>query len=295
MSELLDWCVRQDVVGKVLNQSGNPDLQQVAGDASFRRYFRLVTGSHSWIVMDAPPAHEDCRPFLDVAERLRSASIHAPLVYAQDLQHGWLLLEDLGDELYRGLIESGRVKKCFAEAFAALKKMALDVNSGGLPVYDERLLQQELDLFLHWYVGHHQQRCLTEQEMGLWQALCTVLVSSARQQPQVFVHRDFHSCNLLATATNSPGVIDFQDAVLGPISYDLASLLWDRYNSWPREQLEQWMEEFRLQVAPATDPEVWQRWCDYMGLQRNLKMDVVARYDELTPYHRLLEQTLCEP
>jgi aminoglycoside/choline kinase family phosphotransferase len=321
MKELLDWCAAQRCVIDKVSSASRLTLQPVAGDASFRRYFRLSDGANSWVVMDAPPDREDCGPFLDVAERLLEAGVHAPAVWAKDLSRGWLLLEDLGDDLYRGLIDQGGVEECFRNAFTALQKMAVDVNAEGLPRFDQKLLQQELDLLPHWFVQHHLHDSFDAPEQELWQSLCGLLIASAAEQPQVFVHRDFHSCNLLATEVNSPGVIDFQDAVLGPITYDLVSLVWDRYISWPREKLEEWMEHFRLQLGLEIDPLTWQRWCDYMGLQRNLKvvgifarlyyrdgkqgylemmprfksyvLDVIARYEELAPYRGLLERILC--
>ncbi len=328
MRQLLAWCETQ------LNlQPGQASLSLAAGDASARRYYRLKclhnlphNFAHSdepgsWIVMDAPPDKENSQPFIEVASRLQTAEIHAPQIYAKDLAQGWLLLEDLGDELFKGVIDEEGYELCFDQAFSVLCTMIESVSAEGLPRYDRALLQKELDLFPDWFLIRHKKQPLTPEEQVLWCELCKLLIGSAQEQPQVFVHRDFHSCNLLRTVNNSPGVIDFQDAVCGPITYDLISLLWDRYITWPRTQLENWMEDLRKQVAKETDPLVWRRWCDLMGMQRNLKvvgifarlcyrdrkseyldliprfasyvLDISARYDELQPYRPVLEKTLC--
>ncbi len=322
MEALHRWCLQQ----LELPDDAPSALEPVSGDASFRRYFRLRTDLDSYVVMDAPPAHEDCRPFIDVAARLRAAGVHAPEILAQDLSRGWLLLEDLGDELYRETLDAAgadpaRAEPLLADVFAVLQRLATAVDFSGLPPYDDARLQQELDLFPDWYLARHLDDPFSESERALWDKLCRQLLASAAEQPQVFVHRDFHSCNLLRLERDNPGVIDFQDAVIGPVSYDLVSLLLDRYISWPRPQLEAWMEQFRQQVAAEVEPLTWRRWCDWMGLQRNLKivgifarlyyrddkhgyleliprfadyvLDVIARYEEFAPCRDMLERRLC--
>jgi aminoglycoside/choline kinase family phosphotransferase len=215
-------------------------LQPVSGDASFRRYFRIAMPGSSLILMDAPPDREDSRPFVDIAARLRSAGLNAPAIRAFDLEQGFGLLEDFGDTLYRDLLDPESVDSLLPGLFSILEGMAARVDTEGLPEYDDRLLQTELDLFPDWYLQRHRQRPLEGNERALWADLCKTLIDAARQQPQVFVHKDFHSCNLLQTP-RGPGIIDFQDGLRGPVSYDLASLLWDRYIGWPRERLEAWM------------------------------------------------------
>jgi len=298
------------------------DLAPVSGDASFRRYFRLEAPGGSLILMDAPPDREDSRPFVDIDARLRAAGLRAPEILHFDLEQGFGLLEDFGDTLFRDLLDEESVDELFPGLFDILEGLAARVATDGLPDYDDRLLQTELDLFTDWYLLRHRQRPLAGDERSLWVQLCESLIESARQQPQVFVHKDFHSCNLLQTA-DGPGLIDFQDGVRGPVSYDLASLLWDRYIAWPRDRLEAWMEEIRQRVAPGIDATEWIRCCDWMGLQRNLKivgifarlhyrdhkagylemiprfysylLDVFPRYPQFADFHRLLELRECAP
>jgi len=298
------------------------DLQPVSGDASFRRYFRLVAADRSLVLMDAPPEREDSRPFVDIDTRLRAAGLPAPEIVRFDLEQGFGLLEDFGDTLYRDVLDEHSVDDLFPGLFDLLEGFATRVDTDGLPEYDERLLQTELDLFTDWYLQRHRHRPLEGDERSLWVDLCEALIHSARQQPQVFVHKDFHSCNLLQTA-GSPGLIDFQDGLRGPLSYDLASLLWDRYISWPRARLEGWMLELRPRLAPDIEAGEWIRCCDWMGLQRNLKivgifarlhyrdnkagyleliprfygylLDVLPRYPQFDRFHDLLKQPACAP
>jgi aminoglycoside/choline kinase family phosphotransferase len=301
---------------------GQVELRPVSGDASFRRYFRLAVPGRTLILMDAPPDREDSEPFVDIAQRLRAAGLRAPEIHCFDLQHGFGLLEDFGDTLYRDVLNEGTVDSLFPGLFAILEGMALRVDTRGLPHYGERLLQTELDLFPDWYLECHRKRPLDSNERLLWSEMCRSLIESAHQQPQVFVHKDFHSCNLLQTA-EGPGIIDFQDGVRGPVSYDFVSLLWDRYIAWPRERLAEWMEEIRPRLAPGMEREEWMRCCDWMGLQRNLKivgifarlnyrdgkqgylemiprfyqylLDILPRYPEFRSMRHLLEGPECAP
>jgi aminoglycoside/choline kinase family phosphotransferase len=297
-------------------------LDPVSGDASFRRYFRIRTPSGTRILMDAPPDREDSRPFVEIASRLRSAGLRAPEVLAFDLDLGFGLLEDFGDVLYRDLLDESTADDLLPGLFDLLEGMARRVPSDGLPAYDGPVLQREMDLFPRWYLGRHRKRPLNGAERRSWEELCAALIESAAAQPQVFVHKDFHSCNLLKTP-GGPGLIDFQDALRGPVSYDLVSLLWDRYIAWPRRQLEGWMLEMRDRLAPGIGTGEWIRRCDWMGLQRNLKivgifarlryrdgkqgylemiprfyqylLDVLPRYPEFSDFRTLLEQTECAP
>jgi len=302
---------------------GTVTLSPVAGDASFRRYFRIKTHEGSLILMDAPPEFEDSAPFLDIAGRLRNAGLHAPEILHFDLALGFGLLEDLGDQLYRDVLNPATVDGLFPPLFQALARMAQQVNCAGLPEYDAARLQAELNLFTDWYLLRHKRLELNAVEAREWQLLCTKLLRSAAGQPQVFVHRDFHSSNLLYREGRRPGIIDFQDAVRGPLSYDFVSLLWDRYIQWPRAQLENWIETCRLILAAEIEPATWLRWCDLMGLQRNLKvvgifsrlryrdgkagylqmiprfyqylMDVLPLYPEFRGFRELLERPECAP
>jgi len=298
-------------------------ITPIAGDASFRRYFRIQDDYHSWMLMDAPPAQEGLTAFIDVNARLRAAGLHTPAIVHQDLSAGYLLLEDLGDDLYRDLIKPDTVDDIWPELFDALEEIAGSVDPLGLPSYDAGRLQQELDLLPDWYLARHKNRPLSPYEQQCWQQLCATLIDSARQQPVVFVHRDFHSCNLLRTQTNSPGIIDFQDALAGPLCYDFISLIWDRYISWPRPQVEHWMEQMRRRLAPGIESATWIQWCDWMGLQRNMKvvgifarlfyrdsklgylemiprfyeymLDTLARYSQFKEFHAVMQEPQCVP
>jgi len=250
-------------------QSG---LRSVAGDASFRRYFRLQADGESRILMDSPPPMEDIGPFVDIARRLRAANLHAPEIVHADPHNGYLLLEDFGDDLFRELLNEHNADTHLPGLFAVLGKMALTVDATDLPGFNAHKLRRDMDLFPDWYLGHHRSTMPRKQIDTAWDAFCTRIVDSALEQPQCFVHRDFHSCNLLKTRDNRIGIIDFQDAVMGPVSYDLISLIWDRYIHWPRAQIETWVEEFRLQLDLDIEPGQWLRYCDLMGLQRNFKI-----------------------
>ena len=259
-----------------LNVDLRTELLGIAGDASFRRYFRADIGGHSRVLMDAPPPGEDVRPFINICHRLRDAGLHAPEILHADAKNGFLLLEDLGDDLYRDLLNPQTVDQHFAELFAVLKSMALNIDTNGLPEYDAKSLQSEMNLFPDWYLGRHRTTVQRNHFNAVWGEFCHQIIDSALDQPSCFVHRDFHSSNLLRTADGRIGIIDFQDAVRGPISYDFISLTWDRYINWPRTQVESWMEEFRQLLgkdfADKIGPEKWQRYCDLMGLQRNFKI-----------------------
>ncbi|MBT8069811.1 MAG: phosphotransferase [Gammaproteobacteria bacterium] len=248
------------------------DFQDVAGDASFRRYFRADIEGRSHILMDAAPPGEDVRPFMDVNRRLRTAQLHAPKIVHADRRNGFLLLEDLGDELYRDLLDKNNVDELFPGLFDILETFALTVNTDDLPLFSVRKLRRDMDLFPEWYLGHHRTAIPRHRLDAVWDGFCDHIIDSALTQPQCFVHRDFHSCNLLRTAANEIGIIDFQDAVIGPVSYDFVSLIWDRYIHWPRPQIETWMETFRLKLGLEMEPEQWRRYCDLMGLQRNIKI-----------------------
>jgi aminoglycoside/choline kinase family phosphotransferase len=297
-------------------------LRPVSGDASFRRYFRCDWRGRSLVLMDAPPEKEHSAPFVDIDRRLRQAGLNAPEILHFDLELGFGLLQDFGDVLYRDLLDEHNADDLFPGLFDILERFAADVDPAGLPPYSAGSLQFELDLFPDWYLDRDRKRPLTSAERADWTELCARLIESAQHQPQVFVHRDFHSCNLLQNGA-APGIIDFQDGVLGPLSYDLVSLLWDRYITWPRPRLEAWMRAMHARYELDCTPAEWIRQCDWMGLQRNLKIvgifarlehrdgkrgylaliprfygylcDVAARYPEFRALHRLLEDSRCAP
>lgn len=248
------------------------ELIAVAGDASFRRYFRVQIEGQSRILMDAPPPGEDVRPFIDIDHRLRTAGLHAPEIIQADIDNGFLLLEDFGDDLYRDLLDDSNSEVYFPGLFDVLATMALSTDAEHLPDFDTASFRRDMNLFPNWYLGKHRQSLSRLHFDDAWEVFCQVIIDSALEQPQCFVHRDFHSCNLLKTSNGEIGVIDFQDATNGPISYDLISLLWDRYIDWPRSQIENWVEEFRLTLGLDIESRLWLRYCDLMGLQRNFKI-----------------------
>jgi len=250
----------------------------VSGDASFRRYFRLLSHGMSWILMDAPPEKEDSHPFVQIARAWEPLDIHAPVVHAVDLEQGYMLLSDLGDDLYLDSLNDGNADQLYGNAFSALTRLqqCQAVEGYPLPQYDNALLQREMDLFRDWFV-----RDLLGIELGagvkhLLKEVSVFLVDSALDQPQVCVHRDYHSRNLLINGDDTPGVIDFQDAVIGPITYDLVSLLRDCYINWPDLRVYGWVDQFGEmlvtdQLLDTYDRDQFYRWFDLMGAQRHLK------------------------
>ena len=250
-----------------------------SGDASFRRYFRVETGTRSFIVMDAPPDHEDSVPFVRVAGYLEAMRLNAPRVVEADLHRGFLLLTDLGERHYLDELEQtpDRAQELYGDAIAALRTMHRHGSAfqSRLPPYDEALLRFELSLFHDWLCGTHLGLEFSDAAERQWQECCDRLVDNALNQPQVFVHRDYHSRNLMVTDVDNPGILDFQDAVEGPLTYDLVSLLKDCYICWPASQRRQWALEFYADLeAPLREQlsaSQFRRCFDLMGVQRHLK------------------------
>ena len=297
-------------------------LAPASADASFRRYFRVTAGGRTWIVMDAPPEREDCRPFLHVAALMREAGLHVPEVAAQDLAQGFLLLSDLGTRTYLQAFDGTNEEALFRDATRALVDWQAATREGELPPYDEALLRRELMLFPEWFVGRHLGVTLEDAEReGLGRVFARILAVNLAE-PRVFVHRDFMPRNLMVSEPN-PGVIDFQDAVHGPISYDVASLWRDAFVSWEEERVLdgtiRYWEAARKRGLPvrADFADFW-RDVEWMGLQRHLKVlgifarihyrdgkpgyledtprflgyvrHACARYGELAPLARLLDR-----
>ncbi|MGY4826384.1 aminoglycoside phosphotransferase family protein [Stutzerimonas chloritidismutans] len=251
-------------------------LTAASSDASFRRYFRWQGGERSLIVMDAPPPQEDCRPFVKVAQMLDQAGVHVPQILASDLERGFLLLTDLGRQTYLDVIDQSNAEQLFEDAVEALLKFQLHPVAQPMPAYDEALLRRELQLFSEWYVQRHLGHTLTEAQQAAWERICRQLIDSALAQPRVLVHRDYMPRNLMISEPN-PGVLDFQDAVLGPVSYDITSLFKDAFLSWPEAQVRAWLEGYwhKARAAGVTLPESldeFLRASDLMGLQRHLKV-----------------------
>ena len=246
--------------------------EPASADASFRRYFRVFdkTADESRIVMDAPPDKEDCSSFIHITELLRNAGVNAPAILAQDLSLGFLLLDDLGNQPYLDLLNETTADALYGDAIRTIIKMQRISND--LPAYDQQRLQTEMDLFETWYLNRHLDICLNTKQQKSLAAMFKLLIDTALQQPQVFVHRDYHSRNLMKTANNNPGVIDYQDAVIGPITYDLVSLFKDCYIEWPRARVESWLREYLAQTDLDVDFETFLHWFDFMGVQRHLKV-----------------------
>jgi N-acetylmuramate 1-kinase len=253
-------------------------LTSASADASFRSYWRTQHDGRSWIVMDSPPAQEDPRPWLEIGARLSAAGLHVPAVQACDLEEGFLLIEDLGSQLYLPALNDGTVDALYGDALDALLRMQRDADTGGMPPYDHAFLQRELEIMPEWFLRRHLGYTPECEEWDVLESAFTVLLHNALEQPRCFVHRDYHSRNLLITAQDNPGIIDFQGALLGPITYDLASLLRDCYIVWDRARVEAWVESYRqrLQAAQLIAANVgsrrFLRWFDLIGLQRHIKV-----------------------
>ena len=267
-------------------------LESASDDASFRRYFRLTHNDETFIVMDAPPAQEDCNPFINVAERLLAADINVPRVIEKDLDQGFLLLSDLGDKQYLDELTEENADRLYEDAMQIIFHMQQRADTTELPPYDEKLLMQEMELFRHWLLEKHIGLELTAETQGVLDDVFKLLMNEALSQPKVFVHRDYHSRNLMTCNPDesgnifgNPGVLDFQDAVNGPFTYDLVSLLKDCYIKWPGQQIQRWVNNYFEQLAegyPDVDKKQFVRWFDLMGVQRHLKASgIFARL-----YHR---------
>lgn len=254
-------------------------LAPASGDASFRSYWRGTRGDgHSVIVMDAPPAHEDIRPWLDIAVRLRAAGLVAPGVYASDATLGFIAMQDLGSATLLPLLDAHTVDALYATALDALLTMQRDVDCADLPPYDATRLIAEMELLPTWFLERHLGMQLACGDWDTLELAMRRLCNSALAQPRVFVHRDYHSRNLLALPDGGVGIIDFQDAVRGPLTYDLVSLLKDCYIAWPAAQVRRWALDYRTRAVgaglwpAARDEADFLRAFDLMGLQRHLKV-----------------------
>jgi len=297
------------------------NIKPASADASFRRYFRVTdeNDGQTYIIMDAPPDKEDCEPFIHVTQLLRGAGVNAPEIIRENKKQGFLLLSDLGNEIYLDHMTNEQADSLYSDAIYSLVHMQKIKNN--LPQYDAQRLRDEMELFETWYLNRHLSVHLNETQKTDLESIYGLLINSAIEQPQVFVHRDYHSRNLMLLNENNPGIIDYQDAVIGPISYDLVSLLKDCYIEWPRNKIEEWIDRFLFESDKernqAFDREKFIRWFDLMGLQRHLKVlgifsrlnyrdgkkqylndlpltlkyvvDTCQKYDELEPLHRLLE------
>lgn len=267
-------------------------LTTASADASFRRYFRvhlIQKGAYgeTLIAMDAPPQQENCRPFVKIAKLLSEAGLNVPQVLAQDIERGFLLLSDLGNDTYLSQLNVQNASKLYAEANQALIKIQLASKPNVLPLYDEALLMREMQLFADWYVVKHLGIELNDQQKSVLKNTFDVLNQNILAQGQVYVHRDYHSRNLMITQENNPGVLDFQDAVYGAITYDLASLMKDAYISWDEEVMIDWVVRYwqaakKMNLPVPEDFGAFYRDFEWMGAQRHIKvLGIFARL-----YHR---------
>ena len=252
-------------------------ITTASSDASFRRYFRVEQSGISHIVMDAPPEKENCEPFVAIALALADLGLNVPRLHEVDLERGFILLSDLGTTHYLQALSEATVDSLYSDALGALHRLQKAPTAGAaLPEYDRALLVREMALFPEWFLDRH----LALRVDAAWQEALAesfeFLVINALAQPQVWVHRDYHSRNLMVTEPDNPGVLDFQDAVLGPVTYDVVSLLRDCYISWPGERVVRWVEEFLLEAQRNgqfrdVSPQQFSEWFDLMGVQRHLK------------------------
>jgi aminoglycoside/choline kinase family phosphotransferase len=251
-------------------------LTAASSDASFRRYFRWEGEGRSFVVMDAPPPQENCKPFVDIAFLLAKSGINVPKIYAEDLERGFLLLNDLGNKTYLDVIDSENADDLFEDALQALLAFQQLPMVAPLPSYDVALLRRELELFPEWYVKRELGTEFDSAQQMLWQNVTELLIDSALAQPKVLVHRDYMPRNLMLSEPN-PGVLDFQDAVYGPVTYDVTCLFKDAFLSWPEERVRGWLEAYWQQAGDLGIPvqpdfEDFLRASDLMGVQRHLKV-----------------------
>ncbi|WNZ83814.1 aminoglycoside phosphotransferase family protein [Pseudomonas sp. P108] len=251
-------------------------LTAASSDASFRRYFRWEGEGRSFVVMDAPPPQENCKPFVDIAFLLAKSGINVPKIYAEDLDRGFLLLNDLGNKTYLDVIDGENADALFSDALQALLAFQQLPMVAPLPSYDVALLRRELELFPEWYVKRELGVEFDSIQQQQWQHISDLLIDSALAQPKVLVHRDYMPRNLMLSEPN-PGVLDFQDAVYGPVTYDVTCLFKDAFLSWPEERVRGWLESYWQQASALNIPvqpdfEDFQRASDLMGVQRHLKV-----------------------
>lgn len=291
--KLLSWLEQLDAFSPDVFTTPEP----ASNDASFRRYFRTCLKQadggfqqgQSFIVMDAPPEHEDCRPFIKVSQEMTEMGINVPKVIEQNLAQGFLLLTDLGADTYASKLNEETADYLYRDAMRALVKLQSQSKPylSSLPSYDAQLLTTEMSLFSDWLSEKHLELSMGKLEQIEWRETQDVLIKSALQQPQTYVHRDFHSRNLMVLAKGNPGVLDFQDAVHGPLTYDAVSLFRDCYMRWPAEQVREWIREYFLRLVEIRllSRDEWKPFVksiDLMGVQRHLKASgIFARL-----YHR---------
>ena len=245
--------------------------------------------------MDAPPEQEDCKLFIKITKKLHACNVNVPVIHNVNIEDGFLLLSDLGDDLYLDKLSDSAIYDLYSDAITALVNIQNSANVGGLDEYDKNLLRNEMNLFTEWLIEKHLQIELKEAQRKDLIKLFDLLVRNAEQQPKVFVHRDFHSRNLMVTKENNPGIIDYQDAVYGPISYDLVSILKDCYIKWPEEEINKWVDFYLNKLYEEKSKfkinrDEFVRWFDLMGVQRHLKASgIFARLSHRDQKHNFLK------
>ncbi len=283
LSRLIDWLAKLEAP-KTLPAT----LRPASSDASFRRYFRVdLAEGGPLIAMDAPPPQEDVRPFVHVAALFAATGVTVPNILASDIEQGFLLLSDLGSTTYLKQLSPDTAHKLYMDAIEALVQLQVHSAPGQLPEYDRELLHRELMLFPDWYLSKHRNAVLDDKQRSDLKSVFDTLLANNLAQAQVFVHRDYHSRNLMVLQSGNPGILDFQDAVYGPITYDLVSLLRDAYIEWDEEMVLDWAVRYweharRAGLPIAPDIDMFYRDFEFMGLQRHLKvLGIFARL-----YHR---------
>lgn len=254
-------------------------IKPLAGDASFRRYFRVFCDDKTFVAMDAPPAKENILPFIAIADSFQNTGICFPTIIAKNIEQGFLLLTDFGDQQLLSLLSAESADKLYGNAITVLHRMQKNahIKNYVLPKFDDVLYWREFDLLFDWYLPKQCEKKISAHDEKTLRNIYQQLMDSAYAQPQVFVHRDYHSRNLMLCHDGEIGVLDFQDAVQGPITYDLMSLLRDCYIAWPDSQVQNWAKQFYLQLiedkrlSSTISFEQFFRWFDWMSLQRHIK------------------------
>jgi aminoglycoside/choline kinase family phosphotransferase len=257
---------------------GEHDLAPLAGDASFRRYFRAKKGNETFVIMDAPPERENCKPFIQVAELLRQASLSVPHILAQDLNQGFLLLSDLGDRLLLPHLSEQTADHLYHNALKALIRLQqIPASTSQLPQFDTAFMQQELQRVQEWYLPFVLNKSLNDTEKTVLTETFNFIINEVNRVPTAIIHRDYHSRNLFDLTHQDTGIIDFQDAMIGPVTYDVISLLRDCYIRWPEPQVQAGLLAYRNMalsagVLPCCTEREFLRFCDMTSLQRHLKV-----------------------
>lgn len=252
---------------------GKHQLTALAGDASFRKYFRLTTTKASFIVMDASKERLSCKPFIAIANALRQRALHTPDIIAADLDQGFLLLTDFGDDLYLKILNSSNADELYTKAINALATLQQCelISDYQVPAFTAQFARAELDLFREWFLEKHLALTLLPETQQQLNHIFDFLADNITSQPQVFMHRDYHSANLMRLDNGAIGILDFQDAFIGPVTYDLVSLLRDCYIDWPEELVNNLVLQFLDKAELSVEPKEFLRWFDLMGIQRHLK------------------------